>query len=192
MSRESASRCPWACHTAIERDYHDHEWGVPLHDDNRWFEAIVLDGAQAGLSWLTILKKRDAYRQAFDGFDPHKVARYDERKVAGLLANPGIVRNRLKIHSAIKNARAFLDIQEKHGSFDDWIWRYVDGRPLVNRYRTQEEVPAETELSRRLSADLKKRGFSFVGPTIVYALMQATGLVNDHLASCFCHPDNRP
>ncbi len=184
------TRCPWACQTAIERDYHDNEWGVPLHDDQRWFEAIVLDGAQAGLSWLTILKKRDAYRQAFDGFDPHKVASYDERKVAALLANPGIVRNRLKIHSAIKNARAFLAIQEKHGRFDDWIWRYVDGQPIVNRYRCASDVPAQTALSQRISKDLKKRGFSFVGPTIVYALMQATGLVNDHLLSCFRHPDN--
>ncbi len=192
MSETALRRCPWACQTPIEQAYHDSEWGVPLHDDQRWYEAIVLDGAQAGLSWLTILKKRAAYRQAFDGFDPQKVARYGDAKVAELLANPGIVRNRLKINSAIGNARAFLALQEKHGRFDDWIWRYVDGQPIINRYRSADQVPTETDLSRRISRDLKKAGFSFVGPTIVYALMQATGLVNDHLLSCHCHPDNRP
>lgn len=190
MSPAITNRCPWACQTAIERDYHDNEWGVPLHDDRRWFEAIVLDGAQAGLSWLTILKKRPAYRQAFAGFDPHKVACFDDNRVTELLANPGIVRNRLKIRSAINNARAFIRIQEQSGSFDEWIWRYVDGEPIINRYRTPDQVPTETGLSRQISRDLKKSGFSFVGPTIVYALMQATGLVNDHLLSCFCHPDN--
>ncbi len=187
----SLNRCPWACKTTIEREYHDNEWGVPLHDDNRWFEAIVLDGAQAGLSWLTILKKRSAYRQAFDNFDPRKVACYDDKKEAQLLNNPGLVRNRLKIRSAIKNARAFIRIQEQFGSFDAWIWRYVDGRSIINRYAHAHEVPAYTPLSERISADMKKRGFSFVGPTIVYALMQASGLVNDHLLGCFRHPENQ-
>ncbi len=187
---KTVNRCPWACQSPLEQAYHDSEWGRPLHDDHRWFEAIVLDGAQAGLSWLTILKKRPAYRQAFAGFDPEVVAGFDAAKERELLANPGIVRNRLKIRSAINNARAFVRIQDKHGSFDQWIWRYVDGQPVINHYRTAAEVPTETPLSRQISADLKQHGFSFVGPTIVYALMQATGLVNGHLVDCFCHPDN--
>jgi DNA-3-methyladenine glycosylase I len=165
--------------------YHDREWGVPVHDDRVWFEYLILDGAQAGLSWSTILKKRDNYRKAFAGFDPVKVARFDGRKIRRLLADPGIVRNRLKIESAIKNARAFLKVQKEFGSFDAYVWRFVGGRPKRNRWRRLSEIPAETVESRALSRDLKKRGFSFVGPTICYAFMQAAGMVNDHLVSCF-------
>ena len=169
------------------RDYHDVEWGVPVHDDHHWFEKIVLDGAQAGLSWLTILKKREGYREAFADFDPAIVARYGARDAARLMRNPGIVRNRLKVQSAIGNARAFLDVQRAHGSFDAYIWSYVDGKPLQNRFRRQDEIPARTSLADLVSKDLKRHGFNFVGPTIVYAFMQAAGLVNDHLVTCFRH-----
>ena len=178
------TRCGWARNPLAEA-YHDAEWGVPIHDDRKIFEFIVLEGAQAGLSWDTILKKRQAYRQAFDGFDPAKVARYGARKVAALLANPGIVRNRLKVGSAVRNARAFLSVQEERGSFDAYIWGFVDGRPIVNRWKALREIPARTPLSDAISKDLKKRGFSFVGSTIVYAHLQATGVVNDHVVSCF-------
>lgn len=182
----SNTRCPWA-KTALSIPYHDHEWGVPLHDDRKHFEFLVLDGAQAGLSWETILKKREAYRQAFDGFDPHIVARYDERKVADLLADEGIVRNRLKVRSAIRNANAFLEVQHEFGTFDAYIWRFVGGTPLQNRWESLSQVPARTAESDAMSKDLKQRGFNFVGSTICYAYMQAAGLVNDHLVSCFRH-----
>jgi DNA-3-methyladenine glycosylase I len=165
--------------------YHDDEWGVPVHDDRRWYEKIVLDGAQAGLSWLTILKKREAYREAFHGFDPARVARYTARDVERLMKNAGIVRNRSKIESAIKNARAFLEIQAERGSFDAYIWEFVDNATLHNQFKLQNQVPAKTAVSDALSKALKKRGFTFVGSTIVYAFMQASGLVNDHLVGCY-------
>jgi DNA-3-methyladenine glycosylase I len=167
------------------RSYHDQEWGVPLHDDNALFEFLILEGAQAGLSWATILKKRPAYRVAFDGFDPRQVARYGEEKIAELLANPGIVRNRLKIAAAVRNARACLAVQEEFGSFDAYVWRFTGGRPIVNRRRRMQDVPARTAESDAMSKDLLKRGFTFVGSTICYAFMQATGMVNDHLVTCF-------
>jgi DNA-3-methyladenine glycosylase I len=178
-------RCPWCGDDPLYQRYHDTEWGVPVRDDGKLFEFLILEGAQAGLSWITILKKREAYRQAFAGFDPEVVARYGKKDIERLLANAGIVRNRLKIESSIGNARAFLDVQAKHGSFDAYIWNFVDGEPIVNRFKTLAEVPASTPLSETISKDLKKRGFKFVGPTIVYAHMQATGMVNDHLVDCF-------
>jgi DNA-3-methyladenine glycosylase I len=179
-------RCPWASNDLAIR-YHDEEWGVPVHDDRRWFEFLVLEGAQAGLSWDTILKKRERYRTVFNHFDPAVVALYDQRKVASLLADPGIVRNRLKVASAIQNARAFLKVQEEFGSFDAYIWRFVDGRALKNTWRTHKEVPARSSESDTMSKELKRRGFNFVGSTICYAFMQATGMVNDHLIECFRH-----
>jgi DNA-3-methyladenine glycosylase I len=165
--------------------YHDQEWGVPVHEDRVLFEFLILEGAQAGLSWMTILKKRENFRAAFDQFDPQAVARYDERKVAELLANPEIIRNRLKIEAAIQNARALLNVNEEFGSFDAYIWRFVGGRPKVNAWKTMQEIPAQTEEARTLSKDLLQRGFKFVGPTICYAHMQATGMVNDHTVDCF-------
>lgn len=171
--------------------YHDEEWGVPLHDERMLFEFLVLEGAQAGLSWATILRKRAAYRRAFHRFDPRKVARYGARDVQRLLGDPGIVRNRLKLESAITNARAFLRVQEEFGSFDAYIWRFVDGRPIQNRRRTLAELPARTPLSDAVSKDLRQRGFRFVGSTIVYAHLQATGMVNDHLVGCFRYREVR-
>ncbi len=180
------ARCPWPT-TDLYLAYHDTEWGVPLHDDRRLFEALVLDGAQAGLSWLTILNKRENYRRAFDGFEAGKVARYGARKVAALLADPGIVRNRLKITSAIRNARAFLAVQHEFGTFDRYVWQFVGDRPVINAWRTIREVPARTPASDAMSRDLRERGFTFVGSTICYAFMQASGLVNDHLVTCPRH-----
>ncbi len=180
-------RCAWAGTDPLYVAYHDEEWGVPLHDDRALFEFLVLEGAQAGLSWSTILRKRDAYRHAFDRFDPEKVARYNKRKIIALLGDAGIVRNRAKIESAIKNARAFLEVQAEFGSFDAYQWRFVDGRPLQNRWRAIQEIPAYTVQSDAMSKDLKSRGFSFVGSTIIYAHMQAVGMVNDHLVDCFRH-----
>jgi DNA-3-methyladenine glycosylase I len=177
-------RCAWA-RTALSIPYHDEEWGVPVHDDRRHFEFLVLEGAQAGLSWETVLKKRERYREVFDGFDPAKVARYTARKVARLLRDPGIIRNRLKVGSAVVNARAFLKVQEEFGSFDAYVWRFVSGRPRVNRWTALREIPAKTAESDALSRDLIARGFRFVGPTIIYAHMQATGMVNDHTIDCF-------
>ena len=179
-------RCDWASgEDPLYRAYHDEEWGVPLHDENRLFEMLVLEGAQAGLSWSTILRKRQNYRRAFDNFDPRLVARYDEKKVKRLLADQGIVRNELKIRAAIRNASAFLDVQREFGSFDAYVWRFVGDRPKVNRWRRQGEIPAATKESTAMSKELLRRGFRFVGPTICYAHMQATGMVNDHLVSCF-------
>jgi DNA-3-methyladenine glycosylase I len=180
-------RCKWAGTDPVYVAYHDDEWGVPVHDDRVLFEFLILEGAQAGLSWITILKRRDGYRKAFSNFDAEKVARYDKRKMARLLEDPGIIRNRLKVEAAVGNARAFLDVVEEFGSFDDYIWRFVDGAPIQNKWKTMREIPAETEDSRALSHDLKRRGFRFVGPTIMYAHMQATGMVNDHVMSCFRH-----
>ena len=178
-------RCAWAGSDPLHVAYHDREWGAPVHDDRTLFEFLILEGAQAGLSWSTILKKRDAYRAAFDGFDPARVAAYDDAKIAALLADPGIVRNRLKIHAAVRNAKAFLAVQAEFGSFDAYIWGFVAGRPRQNAWRTMAELPAETAESRAMSKDLQRRGFTFVGPTICYAFMQAVGLVNDHVAECF-------
>ena len=178
-------RCAWAGVDPLYMRYHDEEWGVPVHDDRTLFEFLILEGAQAGLSWITVLRKRAAYRAAFDGFAPAKVARYDGRRVQQLMKNPGIVRNRLKIESAITNARAFLAVQKEFGSFDRYLWRFVGGRPFVNRPASLKQVPARTSISDALSADLQKRGFRFVGSTICYAFMQAVGMVNDHTANCF-------
>lgn len=179
------TRCAWCGTDPLYVSYHDEEWGVPLHDDRRFFEMIVLEGAQAGLSWATILKKREAYREAFDNFDPEKVARYTSRRIEKLLSNPGIVRNRLKIESAVRNARAFLEVQEEFGSFDAYIWRFVGGRPIQNQWRRLKDLPAKTGESDAMSKDLKKRGFNFVGSTICYAFMQSVGMVNDHVVDCF-------
>ena len=180
-------RCGWAGDDPLYRRYHDEEWGVPVHDDRRLFEFLVLDGAQAGLSWITILRKREHYREAFADFDPAVVARFDRRRRERLMRNAGIVRNRLKIESAVTNARAFLEVQAEHGTFDRFFWQFVDGRPRQNRWRTLAEIPAETDESRAMSKELKRRGFRFVGPTICYAVMQAAGLVNDHVIGCFRH-----
>ena len=179
-----SARCPWAGSDPLYLRYHDEEWGVPSHDDRHLFEMLILEGAQAGLSWITILRKRAAYRKAFDRFDPRRVAKYDAKKLRALLADPGIVRNRLKIHGTVKNARAFLAVQEEFGSFDAYLWQFVGGAPKVNRPRAMSDVPARTAESDALSKDLKKRGFTFVGSTICYAFMQATGMVNDHLVGC--------
>ena len=178
------TRCGWA-RSELSIPYHDTEWGVPLHDDRGLFEFLILEGAQAGLSWETILRKRDNYRKAFDDFDPGRVARYTPKKLERLMADPGIVRNRLKVESAVTNARAFLDVQNEAGSFDAYIWRFVDGKPRVNTVRTMRDVPASTPQSDAMAKDLKKRGFRFVGTTICYAFMQATGMVNDHAIDCF-------
>lgn len=179
------NRCPWSTNDPLYIRYHDEEWGVPLHDDRRLFEAIVLDGAQAGLSWLTILRKRENYRQAFDFFDPVKVAAYGEKEVQALLENPGIVRNRLKIASAIENAKRVLEIQAKYGSLDTFMWRFVDGQTRHNTWKAIGEIPASTPTSDAMSKALKEHGFRFVGSTICYALMQAVGMVNDHVVDCF-------
>jgi DNA-3-methyladenine glycosylase I len=183
---EPLVRCAWA-RSALMIRYHDKEWGVPVHDDGRLFEFLILEGAQAGLSWETILNKRENYRAAFDGFDARRVARYDRRKVAQLLQNSGIVRNRLKIASTVRNAQAMLQVQEEFGSFDRYIWQFVDGRPRVNSWSARSKVPARTAESDAMSKALKKRGFSFVGSTICYAFMQAVGTVNDHVVECFRH-----
>jgi DNA-3-methyladenine glycosylase I len=180
-------RCAWA-KTELSIAYHDQEWGVPLHDDRALFELLILEGVQAGLSWETILKKRENYRRAFDYFDAQVIAGYDQHKVEALLANPGIIRNRLKINAAIQNARAFLAVQKEFGSFDAYLWRFVDGQPKKNQWHTLQEVPARTPKSDILSKDLSKRGFKFVGSTICYAFMQAVGMVNDHTLDCFRYP----
>ena len=178
-------RCPWGNSHPLYVAYHDTKWGVPQHDDGKLFEMLLLEGAQAGLSWITILKKWEGYRRAFSGFDPHKIARYDSRKVERLLANDQIIRNRRKITAAITNARAFLAIQDEIGSFDRYLWQFVDGRPKQNAWKTLAQIPTRTKESDAMSKDLKNRGFKFVGPTICYAHMQAAGLVNDHLVDCF-------
>ena len=177
-------RCNWPTNE-LAIAYHDEEWGVPLHNDQRLFEFLILEGAQAGLSWDTILRKRENYRAAFDDFDPNKVARYTDKKVEKLLQNDGIIRNRLKVASAISNAKAFLKVQKEFGSFDNYIWSFVDGKPIVNKWKDSSQIPATSEVSDTISKDLKQRGFNFVGSTIMYAHMQATGMVNDHLMSCF-------
>ena len=189
ISTPGRHRCAWAGHDKLYQKYHDEEWGVPLHDERGLFEFLILEGAQAGLSWITILRKREHYRAAFDAFDPEHIARYDASKIESLLQNPGIVRNRLKVAAAVNNAQRFLDIQEKFGSFDAFIWRFVDGEPKQNTWRSLAEVPARTPESDAMSKELKKRGFKFVGSTICYAHMQATGMVNDHTTDCFRHKE---
>ena len=184
LDMQAPPRCAWA-QAEIHRDYHDREWGVPVHDDRVLFEFLILEGAQAGLSWETILRKREYYRRAFDNFDARAVAAYDQHKVEELLANPGIVRNRLKIHSAVRNAQAFLSVQATFKSFDAYVWRFVDAQPRKNAWRTRHEVPARSRESDAMSKDLKQRGFAFVGSTICYAFMQAVGMVNDHTIDCF-------
>jgi len=187
MGKAAEKRCEWAGTDPLYNAYHDREWGVPLHDDQLLFEFLSLEGAQAGLSWLTILKKRDNYRTAFAEFDPRKVARFDRRRIEKLLLDPGIVRNRLKVESTVDNARAFLKVQKEFGSFASYIWGFVDAKPIQNGWRRMADLPGKTPLSEDISKDLKRRGFRFVGPTIVYAHMQATGMVNDHVVGCFRH-----
>ncbi|RMF97297.1 MAG: DNA-3-methyladenine glycosylase I [Gammaproteobacteria bacterium] len=191
MTRKPAlRRCPWSEGVSdAYLAYHDEEWGVPVHDDAKQFEFLILEGAQAGLSWATVLHKREGYRRAFAGFDAERIARFDARKLAALRRDPGIIRNRLKIEAAVSNARAYLALREELGSFSDYLWRFVDGRPKQNRWRRQSQVPATSPESDALSKDLKKRGFKFVGSTIMYAHMQATGLVNDHLVDCYRHAE---
>jgi DNA-3-methyladenine glycosylase I len=190
MPRQS-KRCQWAGTDEVYIHYHDTEWGVPVYDDRRLFEFLLLEGAQAGLSWITILKRRASYRSAFANFDPEKVARFNANKIDKLMLDSGIIRNRLKIESAVNNARAFLKVQEEFGSFSTYQWGFVDGKPIQNRFKTHADLPAKTPLSEAFSKDLKKRGFSFVGPTIVYAHMQAVGMVNDHVTDCFRHQQVR-
>ncbi|HNR39675.1 MAG TPA: DNA-3-methyladenine glycosylase I [Acidobacteriota bacterium] len=184
-------RCAWCLGDPLYLAYHDQEWGVPLHDDRGLFEFLVLETFQAGLSWLTILKKRDNFHRAFAGFDPQRVVRFDERDRRRLLADAGIVRNRLKVDAAIANARVFLEVQAAHGSFDRWIWSFTDGRPVVNRWRELREVPAQTPLAATISREMRRLGFRFAGPVVVYSHMQATGMVNDHLVSCYRHAEIR-
>ena len=187
--KPSQNRCSWCGEDPLYVAYHDQEWGVPLHADRQLFEFLILEGAQAGLSWLTILKKRDAYRTAYYQFDAEKIARFNSRSIERLLNNPGIVRNRLKIEASIDNARAFLEVQDVFGSFDNYIWQYVDHHPIQNRWRHLKDIPASTNESIQLSKDLQQRGFRFVGPTICYAFMQAVGMVNDHVIDCFRHKE---
>jgi DNA-3-methyladenine glycosylase I len=183
----TTTRCAWAGTDPLYIEYHDREWGVPAHDERHLFEMLVLEGAQAGLAWITILRKRAAYRKAFAGFDPKKVARFDARARARLLADSGIVRNRAKIDAAIVNAKKLLEVQDEFGTFDRWIWSFVEGAPIVNRWKTLSAIPPQTPESKAMSAALRKRGFKFVGPTICYAFMQAVGMVNDHVVTCFRH-----
>ena len=182
-------RCPWPSDDKLMIKYHDNEWGVPLHNDKKLFEFLILEGFQAGLSWRTILHKRENFRKAFDKFDFNKVAKYDRRKINSLLKNEGIIRNKLKIEGAITNAKAFLEVRKEFGTFDKYIWSFVNGKPIQNKFKSLKELPAKTKLSDKISDDLKKRGFKFVGSTIVYAHMQATGMVNDHVASCYRYRD---
>jgi DNA-3-methyladenine glycosylase I len=189
MMAAPVTRCSWCGDDPLYIAYHDQEWGVPLHDDRSLFELLILEGAQAGLSWITILRKRERYRQLFAGFDPQQVARFDQTRIEQLLQDSGIIRNRLKIVSAVANAQAFLRVREEAGSFDNYIWQFVDGNPIINQWQAMAQVPAQTPESQRMSKDLKKRGFNFVGPTICYAFMQAVGMVNDHTRDCFRYPE---
>ena len=186
---DERQRCSWPGDDPLYLSYHDEEWGVPEHDDGKLFELLLLEGAQAGLSWITILRKRENYRAAFDQFDPVAIASYDEAKIQELLANEGIVRNKLKVNAAVSNAKAFLEVQDEFGSFDSYIWGFVDGQPKLNRFNSLSDIPAQTPESEAMSKDLKKRGFKFVGPTICYAFMQAAGMVNDHEVGCFRYPE---
>lgn len=184
---EKLIRCPWPKDDELYQEYHDKEWGVPVHDDKKLFEFLLLEGFQAGLSWRTVLYKRENFRKAFDDFDFNKIVKYDKRKISSLMKDAGIIRNKLKIESAVKNASAFIKVREEFETFDKYIWRFVNGKPIKNKFKSLKELPARTELSDLISKDLKKRGFNFVGSTIIYAHMQATGMVNDHLVSCFCY-----
>jgi DNA-3-methyladenine glycosylase I len=185
MVKAPKHRCPWPGEDPLYQRYHDTEWGVPVRSDRKLFEFLLLEGAQAGLSWITVLRKRDAYREAFADFDWNKVAAFDDRKIESLLQNPGIIRNRLKIKGAVTNAKAFIKVREEFGTFSKYIWGFVDGKPIQNKWKGLKEIPAVTEVAEKISKDLKKRGFTFVGPTIIYAHMQATGMVNDHVTTCF-------
>lgn len=185
------NRCEWSGKNEIMSKYHDEEWGKPLHDDQKLFEFLILEGMQAGLSWLTILRKREAFREAYENFDVQKVAAFNQQKVDELMANAGIIRNRLKIEASINNAKRFLEVAKEFGSFDRYIWGFVNNQPNINRWQKSSEMPARTELSDLISVDLKKRGFKFVGSTVVYSHMQATGMVNDHYTYCFCHPESK-
>jgi DNA-3-methyladenine glycosylase I len=192
MTDTPVTRCGWVgANNPLMMEYHDREWGVPVHDDRKHFEFLVLEAAQAGLSWSIVLNKREGYRRAFSGFDPQKVARYTQKRVEKLTADPAIIRNRLKIEAAVRNAKAFLAVQEEFGTFDRYCWRFVDGRPKLNRWKAMREIPATSPQSDALSRDLKQRGFSFVGSTVIYAHMQAVGMVNDHLVACFRYKDVR-
>jgi DNA-3-methyladenine glycosylase I len=188
-SKDEKVRCPWPGNIPIYIDYHDNEWGRPVHDDHKLFEMLILEGMQAGLSWITVLNKREAFREAFDGFDPNKIALYGDAKIQELMANEKIIRNRLKINAAILNARIFLEMTKKHGCFSKIIWKYVDNTPITNHWKKIEEIPASTPLSDKISKDLKKMGFKFVGSTIIYAFMQAVGMVNDHITECFAYKE---
>ncbi len=189
--KSKINRCPWCEGTELYIKYHDKEWGVPVHDDKKHFEFLTLESAQAGLSWLTVLRKRENYRKVFDGFDPKKVAGYNKRKIENLLKNPGIIRNRRKIEASVNNAIKFLEIQDGYGSFDKYIWEFTDFKPKINSWKKISQIPATTKLSDKISLDLKKRGFKFVGSTIIYAHIQAIGLVNDHIVSCFRYKELR-
>ncbi|MGE5410150.1 MAG: DNA-3-methyladenine glycosylase I [Clostridiales bacterium] len=189
MENNSIARCGWSSNDPIYTEYHDKEWGLPIHEDKLLFEFLILEGAQAGLSWLTVLKKRDNYRKAFDGFSAEKIAQYGEEKIQELLNNPGIIRNRLKINATIENAKAYLRVVEEFGSFDKYIWQFVSGQPINNSWNALKEIPVKTIEAEKMSKDLLKRGFKFVGPTICYAFMQAVGMVNDHIVCCFRHEE---
>jgi DNA-3-methyladenine glycosylase I len=191
VGAEIMNRCGWVNNDPLYMDYHDHEWGVPVYDDRILFEFLNLEGAQAGLSWYTILKKRENYREAFDHFDPEKIIQYDDKKIEELLNNEGIVRNRLKINAVITNAKAFLKVVEEFGSFSKYIWSFVEGKPIQNHFKELKDVPTSTEISDKLSKDLKKRGFKFVGTTICYAYMEAVGMVNDHIVTCDCYKNSK-
>jgi DNA-3-methyladenine glycosylase I len=185
--KKNVSRCAWVSSEPIYIDYHDHEWGVPVYDDRLLFEFLILEGAQAGLNWLTILKKRNNYRTCFDYFDPYKIVAYDKKKIAALLANPGIIRNKLKVNSVVENAKAYLRVKKEWGTFADYIWQFVAGKPVQNHWKSYKQVPTQTSISEQMAKDLKKREFKFVGSTICYAFMQAVGMVNDHTINCFRH-----
>lgn len=185
------NRCHWVTDDPLYIHYHDTEWGRPVYDDQKLFEMLTLEGAQAGLNWITILKRRESYRQAFDYFDVEKISHYDEKKISELLHNKNIIRNNMKIRSVISNSKAFIQIQKQYGSFAKFLWGFVNGHPIINEWDSPADVPTQTELSKQISKELKNNGFSFVGPTIIYSYMQAVGLVNDHLLTCFCHPYNK-
>jgi DNA-3-methyladenine glycosylase I len=184
------NRCGWVQKEALMEKYHDEEWGRPLHDDTKLFEFLILEGMQAGLSWMTILRKREAFRKAYEGFDVLKIAQFGPEKIEELMSNSDIIRNRMKIEASVNNAKRFLDVVDEFGSFDHYIWSFVNHQPIINRWEKLSEIPAKTELSDQISSDLKRRGFKFVGSTVIYAHMQATGMVIDHLVQCFCHPEN--
>ncbi|MFA6036818.1 MAG: DNA-3-methyladenine glycosylase I [Legionellales bacterium] len=185
--KDLIKRCAWVNDDPLYIDYHDHEWGVPVYDDRLLFEFLILEGAQAGLSWITVLKKRDNYRKCFDHFDAQKIAKYNDKKIAELLNNPGIIRNRLKINAAVTNAKAYLQVKQEWGNFSNYIWHFVDGKPIKNHWQSKQHLPSSSAISDAMSKDLKKRGFKFVGSTICYAYMQAVGMVNDHTEDCFCY-----